>query len=425
MCFLHVLKSMSEDALFTYWNKASSAELMDFFTLLEICLHQFRYMGKRYIADHHLTLCYCLIRNQDGAGPVAHERKSQTLPVSRNRAGMMHARLQQLSSLDNSFTFNHNADVLNQSLLEANIATEVCLTVLDTLSTQLCSDHGHSPLMQKVFEVHLCFLRINQSETALKQVFISLPCVCKYNFPCTFFEGRADMCAAFCYEILKCCNSKLSSIRSDAAHLLYFLMKSNFDYTGRKSFVRTHLQVVIAVSQLIADVIGIGSTRFQQSLSIINNCANSDKTIKNTAFPSDVKDLTKRIRTVLMATAQMKEHERDPEMLVDLQYSLAKSYASTPELRKTWLDSIARIHVKNGDLSEVSFWMFKQGCSAFRVVTPNIDEEASMMEDNENVENEFPLFERLAVTALTLIKIVDFKCRAKKSILFFAHIAQP
>lgn len=55
-----------------------------------------------------------------------------------------------------------------------------------------------------------------------------------------------------------------------------------------------------------------------------------------------------------MATAQMKEHENDPEMLVDLQYSLAKSYASTPELRKTWLDSMARIHVKNGDLSEVA-----------------------------------------------------------------------
>ncbi|KAK1789774.1 hypothetical protein P4O66_014925 [Electrophorus voltai] len=396
MCFLHVLKSMSEDALFTYWNKASSGDLMDFFTLLELCLHQFRYMGKRHIA-----------RSQE-AGPVAHERKSQTLPVSRSRAGVMHARLQQLSSLDNSYTFNHtyshsDADVLNQSLLEANIATEVCLTVLDTLSifimafkTQLSLDHGHNPLMKKVFAVHLGFLQINQSETALKQVIAFLRTFI-YKFPCTFFEGRADMCASFCYEILKCCNSKLSSIRSDAAHLLYFLMKSNFDYTGRKSFVRTHLQVVIAVSQLIADVIGIGGTRFQQSLSIINNCANSDKTIKNTAFPSDVKDLTKRIRTVLMATAQMKEHERDPEMLVDLQYSLAKSYASTPELRKTWLDSMARIHVKNGDLSEAAMCyvhvaalvaeylrrkgMFKQGCSAFRVVTPNIDEEASMMED--------------------------------------------
>ncbi|OXB79917.1 UNVERIFIED_CONTAM: hypothetical protein H355_000947 [Colinus virginianus] len=336
MCFLHILRSMSEDALFTYWNKATKSELMDFFTITEVCLHQFQYMGKRYIA-----------RNQEGLGPIVHDRKSQTLPVSRNRTGMMHARLQQLSSLDNSLTFNHSyghsdADVLHQSLLEANTATEVCLTILDTLSlftmafkNQLLTDHGHNPLMKKVFDVYLCFLQKNQSETALKNVFIAL---------------RA----------------------------LIF-------------------KVIISVSQLIADVVGIGGTRFQQSLSIINNCANHDKIIKHTTFPSDVKDLTKRIRTVLMATAQMKEHENDPEMLVDLQYSLAKSYASTPELRKTWLDSMARIHVKNGDLSEAAMCyvhvaalvaeyltrkgMFRQGCTAFRVITPNIDEEASMMED--------------------------------------------
>ncbi|XP_063733796.1 dedicator of cytokinesis protein 9 isoform X2 [Eleginops maclovinus] len=395
--FLHILKSMSEEALFAYWNKAAPLELMDFFTLIEVCLHQFRYMGKRFI-----------VRSHEGMGPVAPDRKSLTLPVSRNRAGILHARLQQLGTLENAHTFNNmyshtEADVSSQCLLEANVSTEVCLTVLDTLSifimgfkTQLNSDLGHNPLMKKVFQVHLCFLQIPQSEAALKQVFTSLRTFI-YKFPCTFFDGRADMCASLCYEILKCCNSKLSSIRSDAAHLLYFLMKSNFDYTGRKSFVRTHLQVVIAVSQLIADVIGIGGTRFQQSLSIINNCANSDKSIKHTAFPSDVKDLTKRIRTVLMATEQMKEHENDPEMLVDLQYSLAKSYTSTPELRKTWLDSMARIHHKNGDLSEAAMcyvhvaalvaeylWrkgMFRQGCSAFRVITPNIDEEAAMMED--------------------------------------------
>uniref|UniRef100_A0A673BJF3 Dedicator of cytokinesis 9b n=1 Tax=Sphaeramia orbicularis TaxID=375764 RepID=A0A673BJF3_9TELE len=397
MCFLHILKSMSEEALFSYWNKAAPSDLMDFFTLIEVCLHQFKYMGKRFIA-----------RNQEGSGLVAPDKKSLTLPVSRNRAGILHARLQQLGTLENAHTFNNmyshtEADVSSQCLLEANVSTEVCLTVLDTLSifimgfkTQLTSDLGHNPLMKKVFQVHLCFLQIPQSEAALKQVFTSLRTFI-YKFPCTFFDGRADMCASLCYEILKCCNSKLSSIRSDAAHLLYFLMKSNFDYTGRKSFVRTHLQVVIAVSQLIADVIGIGGTRFQQSLSIINNCANSDKNIKHTAFPSDVKDLMKRIRTVLMATEQMKEHENDPEMLVDLQYSLAKSYTSTPELRKTWLDSMARIHNKNGDLSEAAMcyvhvaalvaeylWrkgMFRQGCSAFRVITPNIDEEAAMMED--------------------------------------------
>ncbi|XP_073068517.1 dedicator of cytokinesis protein 9 isoform X11 [Manis javanica] len=413
MCFLYILKSMSDDALFTYWNKASTSELMDFFTISEVCLHQFQYMGKRYIAS---------VR-----------KISSVLGIS----------------VDNGYGHS-DADVLHQSLLEANIATEVCLTALDTLSlftlafkNQLLADQGHNPLMKKVFDVYLCFLQKHQSEMALKNVFIALRSLI-YKFPSTFYEGRADMCAALCYETLKCCNSKLSSIRTEASQLLYFLMRNNFDYTGKKSFVRTHLQVIISVSQLIADVVGIGGTRFQQSLSIINNCANSDRLIKHTTFSSDVKDLTKRIRTVLMATAQMKEHENDPEMLVDLQYSLAKSYASTPELRKTWLDSMARIHVKNGDLSEAAMCyvhvtalvaeyltrkeadialrpepplfpyshstsqrrrqggepeggpspqgprrsvhrtlrgMFRQGCTAFRVITPNIDEEASMMED--------------------------------------------
>uniref|UniRef100_A0A8B9RET0 Dedicator of cytokinesis 9b n=1 Tax=Astyanax mexicanus TaxID=7994 RepID=A0A8B9RET0_ASTMX len=368
MCFLYVLKSMSEDALFTYWNKATSSEMTDFFTLIEVCLHQFRYMGKRFIA-----------RSQEAVGFLLPDRKSLTLPVSRNRASVLHTRLHQLGSMENAHTFNHTYTHADSEacLLDANISTEVCLTVLDTLSifimgfkTQLCADLGHNPLMKKVFQVHLCFLQIPQSETALKHIFTSLRTFI-YKFPCTFFDGRADMCACLCYEILKCCNSKLSTIRSDAAHLLYFLMKSNFDYTGRKSFVRTHLQA-----------------RERKSKMRLND---------HTAFPSDVKDLTKRIRTVLMATEQMKEHEKDPEMLVDLQYSLAKSYTSTPELRKTWLDSMAKIHVKNGDLSEAAMCyvhvaalvaeylkrkgMFRQGCSAFRVITPNIDEEAAMMED--------------------------------------------
>ena len=42
------------------------------------------------------------------------------------------------------------------------------------VQTQLSSDLGHNPLMKKVFQVHLCFLQIPQSEAALKQVFTSL-----------------------------------------------------------------------------------------------------------------------------------------------------------------------------------------------------------------------------------------------------------
>lgn len=40
-------------------------------------------------------------------------------------------------------------------------------------------------------------------------------------------------------------------------------------------------------------------------------------------------------------------------MLVDLQYSLAKSYSGTPELRKTWLENMASIHEHNENYSEV------------------------------------------------------------------------
>uniref|UniRef100_A0A8C2YEB9 Dedicator of cytokinesis 11 n=1 Tax=Coturnix japonica TaxID=93934 RepID=A0A8C2YEB9_COTJA len=295
------------------------------------------------------------------------------------------------------------ADIVHQALLEGNIATEVCLTVLDTISfftqsfkVQLLSNDGHNPLMKKVFDIHLAFLKNGQSEAALKHVFASLRAFIS-KFPSAFFKGRVNMCAALCYEILRCCTSKVTSTRNEASALLYLLMRNNFEFTKRRTFLRTHLQIIIAVSQLIADVALSGGTRFQDSLLIINNFANSDRPMKATAFPSEVKDLTKRIRTVLMATAQMKEHEKDPEMLIDLQYSLAKSYASTPELRKTWLDSMAKIHVKNGDFSEAAMCyvhvaalvaeflhrkkLFPSGCTAFRKITPNIDEEGAMKED--------------------------------------------
>uniref|UniRef100_A0A674GX03 Dedicator of cytokinesis 11 n=1 Tax=Taeniopygia guttata TaxID=59729 RepID=A0A674GX03_TAEGU len=396
MCYLYIVKMISEDTLLAYWNKFSPQELINVLVLLEVCLFHFRYVGKRNIA-----------RVQDAwlSKHTAAERKSQTMPALRSRAG---ARLQHLGSLESSFTLNHNAgtseaDIVHQALLEGNIATEVCLTVLDTISfftqsfkTQLLSNDGHNPLMKKVFDIHLAFLKNGQSEAALKHVFASLRAFIS-KFPSAFFKGRVNMCAALCYEILKCCTSKVSSTRNEASALLYLLMRNNFEFTKRKTFLRTHLQIIIAVSQLIADVALSGGTRFQDSLLIINNFANSDRPMKATAFPSEVKDLTKRIRTVLMATAQMKEHEKDPEMLVDLQYSLAKSYASTPELRKTWLDSMAKIHVKNGDFSEAAMCyvhvaalvaeflhrkkLFPSGCTAFRKITPNIDEEGAMKED--------------------------------------------
>uniref|UniRef100_A0A663N718 Dedicator of cytokinesis 10 n=1 Tax=Athene cunicularia TaxID=194338 RepID=A0A663N718_ATHCN len=322
---------------------------------------------------------------------------------------------------------SNETDIVQYVDTEANIATEVSLTILDllclyTLNHQLQQSDCQNALMKKVFDTHMLFLQINQSAAALKHVFAALRLFVG-KFPSAFFQGQADLCGSLCYEILKCCNHRSRSTQTEASALLYFFMRKNFEFNKQKSIVRSHLQLIKAVSQLIADA-GIGGSRFQHSLAIINNFANGDKQMKvrNIFSQSLVKDLTKRIRTVLMATAQMKEHEKDPEMLVDLQYSLANSYASTPELRRTWLESMAKIHARNGDLSEAAmcyihiaaliaeylkrkgkinmfktnyvsinsivennFWLsclFSMGWPAFLSITPNIKEEGAMKEDS-------------------------------------------
>ncbi|KAJ8796453.1 hypothetical protein J1605_017923 [Eschrichtius robustus] len=459
MCFLHIMKTISEETLIAYWQRAPSPEVSDFFSILDVCLQNFRYLGKRNII-RKIAAAFKFVQSTQNNGTLkgsnpscqtsgllpqwmhttsSHEgqkqHRSQTLPIIRGKNALSHPKLLQM--LDNTMTSSSNEiDIVHHVDTEANIATEVCLTILDLLALftqvhqrQLQQSECQNSMMKRVFDTYMLFFQVNQSATALKHVFASLRLfVCK--FPSAFFQGPADLCGSFCYEVLKCCNHRSRSTQTEASALLYFFMRKNFEFNKQKSIVRSHLQLIKAVSQLIADA-GIGGSRFQHSLAITNNFANGDKQMKNSNFPAEVKDLTKRIRTVLMATAQMKEHEKDPEMLVDLQYSLANSYASTPELRRTWLESMAKIHARNGDLSEAAmcyihiaaliaeylkrrgYWkmekictpsllpedihpcdsnlllttpsggsMFSMGWPAFLSITPNIKEEGAMKEDS-------------------------------------------
>uniref|UniRef100_A0A8C3I5K4 Dedicator of cytokinesis 10 n=1 Tax=Chrysemys picta bellii TaxID=8478 RepID=A0A8C3I5K4_CHRPI len=426
MCFLHIMKTISEDTLISYWQRAPFTEIADFFSILEVCLQNFRYLGKRNII-RKIAAAFKFAQATQNNGTLkgsnsscqtpgilpqwmystsSHDghkhHRSQTLPIIRGKNAFSNPKLLQM--IDSSMASNSNdTDIVHYADTEANIATEVCLTILDLLclftqnhQRQLQQSDCQNALMKKVFDTYLLFLQVNQSAVALKHVFAALRLFVS-KFPSAFFQGQADMCGSFCYEILKCCNHRSRSTQTEASALLYFFMRKNFEFNKQKSIVRSHLQLIKAVSQLIADA-GIGGSRFQHSLAIINNFANGDKQMKNSPFPAEVKDLTKRIRTVLMATAQMKEHEKDPEMLVDLQYSLANSYASTPELRRTWLESMAKIHARNGDLSEAAMCyihiaaliaeylkrkgLFSMGWPAFLNITPNIKEEGAMKEDS-------------------------------------------
>ncbi|XP_038671180.1 dedicator of cytokinesis protein 10 isoform X2 [Scyliorhinus canicula] len=458
-CFLHIMKTISEEILKAYWCKASYSELMDFFNILEVCIQHFRFLGKRHVARKLAAAAKLAQASQSngtlkGSNPThqssgllsqwihsgldGHRHgRCQTMPIIRGKNALSNPKLLQMMEASNIIS-NGSPTEMDALLLidvEANIATEVSITVLEIIclftqahQKQLQQDDGQNSTTKRVFDTYLLFLQVNQSSVALKHVFAALRLFVS-KFPSAFFQGRAELCGTLCYEILKCCNHRSSSTQNEACALLYLFMRRNFEFTKGKSIVRSHLQLIKAVSQLIADV-GMGGTRFQQSLAIINNFANGDKSMNNTLFPVEVKDLTKRIRTVLMATAQMKEHEKDPEMLIDLQYSLANSYASTPELRMTWLESMAKIHIRNGDVSEAAmcyihiaaliseylkrrgYWktevtrlsttfseeshnpdsnqlltsnegrsLFSMGWSAFQTITPNVKEEGAMKED--------------------------------------------
>lgn len=63
------------------------------------------------------------------------------------------------------------------------------------------------------------------------------------QFPAVLFKGRVTLCELLCCEVLKCCVSKMASLRAEASGLLYLLMRNNYEYTKRKTFLRTHLQV--------------------------------------------------------------------------------------------------------------------------------------------------------------------------------------
>ncbi|KAG1934718.1 dedicator of cytokinesis protein [Pimephales promelas] len=462
ICFLHIMKTISEEVMVSYWHRAIHQEISDFFNILELCLQHFRFLGKRHIARKLAAAVKLAQATQNNgtlkgsnasyqssgllpqwivSAPDGHRHaRSQTMPIIRGKNALANPKLLHMMETDGNAPDGEN---VNPTDIEANLSTEVALTVLDVLDLFVCHhkkqlqhDEGQNSLMKKVFDTYLLFFQINQSTSTLRHVFTALRLFIQ-KFPSTFFQGKADLCGSLCYEILKCCSHRSSSTQTEAAALLYFLMRKNFEFTKGKCIVRSHLQVIKAVSQLIADV-GIGGSRFQQSLAIINNFANGDTPLKNTTFPAEVKDLTKRIRTVLMATSQMKEHEKDPEMLVDLQYSLANSYASTPELRRTWLESMAKIHVRNGDLSEAAmcyihisaliaeslrrrgYWKsekgripsvskegacvincsplltpqdgessFSMGWAAFMNISPNVKEEGAMKEDAGNQDTPY------------------------------------
>ncbi|KAJ8951805.1 hypothetical protein NQ318_019778 [Aromia moschata] len=407
LIFLFVVKYLSEEQLIMWWQNYSEADVVNFFTVLEMCLHCFKYAGQ--------------------------VQESSTLPARMNPSEINHENTSTLvihTNRESLLSSENEVHKKQQAVLEQHLASEVGLIALDCMGLycmhfrkNLLGADGDNEIMKKISDIYLTFIQIGQSERLFKHVFAALRAFVN-NYSSVLFQGNAVLCGRLCYELLKCCNSRLAAIRQESCAILYLLMRSNFEFTSRKGLTRVHLQVIISVSQMLGNIVGLNNARFQESLSLINSYASSDKAMKGTGFPVEVKDLTKRVRTVLMATVQMREHHHDPEMLVDLQHSLANSYASTPELRHTWLETMTRNHVRDGNYSEAAccqlhiaalmaeYLKLKNvqsfGAEAFQKISSNISKDEKGLKLDAGVQDiqytEFILLEQLETCAEFLDK---------------------
>lgn len=222
--FLYIVKHLHEEVIIGWWQSCSEGELLDFFHLFELCLHQFKYQGKK---QHR--------------GTPSAAAKSMTLPARTQPPNF------QRNSAYGKPTMFHWGDEgtgMYRALLEANMATEVGLITLDVLGlycsnckASLLLNEGDNQLMAMIFDIYVSFLQVGQSEILLKHVFAALRGFVN-KFPQPLFAGNAILCGKLCFELLRCCNSKLSSVRMEACALLYLLMRSNFEYTSRRAFTR-------------------------------------------------------------------------------------------------------------------------------------------------------------------------------------------
>ncbi|XP_071453557.1 dedicator of cytokinesis protein 9 [Hetaerina americana] len=380
LCFLFVVKHLGEDKLVAWWSKLSENELLSFFHILEICLHHFRYQGRRHIEARSRTDLSDVARaggvggrgGEDGGGramtlparvqpPTEASLSSIGIDGGMRRGGGSGGVGGIPFKTEAPLMTSRKCDPIYQALLEANVATEVGLVVLDALG--LFCTHGGSagtelppvdgPILQSVFGVHLSFLRVGQSETLLGHVFAALRAFAD-NFAPAIFKGSTVICGQLCHELLRCCRSRLSTIRNEACTLLYLLMRGNYKFTAGKGIMRIHTQIMVSVSKMLGTgIAALDSAHLRESLLLIDDLADRDLSVRGTVFPRKVADLTKRVRTVLATMTRMREHgAHDPEMLTDMQHSLASSYASMPQLRHAWLHSMAVSHQKNDNFSE-------------------------------------------------------------------------
>ncbi|XP_029084059.1 dedicator of cytokinesis protein 7 isoform X7 [Monodon monoceros] len=425
ICLLWVLKNADETVLQKWFTDLSVLQLNRLLDLLYLCVSCFEYKGKKVFErmnsltfkkskDMRAKLEEAILGSIGARQEMVRRSRGQlgmytiSSPSERSPSGsafgsqenlrwrkdMTHWR-QNTEKLDKS-----RAEIEHEALIDGNLATEANLIILDTLEivVQTVSvTESKESILGGVLKVLLHSMACNQSAVYLQHCFATQRALVS-KFPELLFEEETEQCADLCLRLLRHCSSSIGTIRSHASASLYLLMRQNFEIGN--NFARVKMQVTMSLSSLVGTSQNFNEEFLRRSLKTILTYAEEDLELRETTFPDQVQDLVFNLHMILSDTVKMKEHQEDPEMLIDLMYRIAKGYQTSPDLRLTWLQNMAGKHSERSNHAEAAQCLVHSaalvaeylsmledrkylpvGCVTFQNISSNVLEESAVSDD--------------------------------------------
>uniref|UniRef100_A0A8C4PKN3 Dedicator of cytokinesis 7 n=1 Tax=Equus asinus asinus TaxID=83772 RepID=A0A8C4PKN3_EQUAS len=413
ICLLWVLKNADETVLQKWFTDLSVLQLNRLLDLLYLCVSCFEYKGKKVFErmnsltfkkskDMRAKLEEAILGSIGARQEMVRRKRSPSGSAFgsqenlRWRKDMTHWR-QNTEKLDKS-----RAEIEHEALIDGNLATEANLIILDTLEivVQTVSvTESKESILGGVLKVLLHSMACNQSAVYLQHCFATQRALVS-KFPELLFEEETEQCADLCLRLLRHCSSSINTIRSHASASLYLLMRQNFEIGNVSNFARVKMQVTMSLSSLVGTSQNFNEEFLRRSLKTILTYAEEDLELRETTFPDQVQDLVFNLHMILSDTVKMKEHQEDPEMLIDLMYRIAKGYQTSPDLRLTWLQNMAGKHSERSNHAEAAQCLVHSaalvaeylsmledrkylpvGCVTFQNISSNVLEESAVSDD--------------------------------------------
>uniref|UniRef100_A0A8C5AXU2 Dedicator of cytokinesis 7 n=1 Tax=Gadus morhua TaxID=8049 RepID=A0A8C5AXU2_GADMO len=411
ICLLWVLKNADEMVLQKWFTDLSVSQLNRLLDLLYLCVSCFEYKVEgngwqcskspltfKKSKDMKAKLEEAILGSIGARQEMVRRKRSPSGSAFgsqenlRWRKDMTHWR-QNSEKMDKT-----RAELEHEALIDGNLATEANLTILDTLEIVTASvTETKESILGGVLKVLLHSMACNQSALYLQHCFATQRALVS-KFPELLFEEETEQCADLCLRLLRSCGSSISTIRAHASASLYLLMRQNFEIGN--NFARVKMQVTMSLSSLVGTSQNFNEEFLRRSLKTILTYAEEDLELRETTFPDQVQDLVFNLHMILSDTVKMKEHQEDPEMLIDLMYRIAKGYQTSPDLRLTWLQNMAGKHTERTNHAEAAQCLVHSaalvaeylsmledrkylpvGCVSFQNMSSNVLEESAVSDD--------------------------------------------